>query len=809
MTLSKQQKILISIFILIVIVSLILYFYIPKCEPDPDPPDPDPPNTCGWVSSDWTECDPTTQTQTRTISCVKSDRSDCDKCIESIKPSMTQPCTSLEYCCDKTIDGSGCTPNNLRGCGSSTPVHNCNNCTNTGWPSNVYFFSPEDDDIQSKIYDVFSRQGGYQPENNGQFSLYNYALLFTKGTYTDIDIPIGYYTHVSGLGHKISDVIINGKGPHVDNSSMNLSVGSLNNFWRSCENMTVLPTYEKMTWAVSQAASLRSMDIKGDLTLFALGNNPDTSVGAGFASGGFIANTKANNVKSGAQQQFICRNSTFNSFQNPLWNQVLVGCDLATPALECCLKEGSQKTLLIEKATPRISEKPYLVQTDPANKYVLSIIKPPRNSSSSSYSGHLSTPITSSIEVTRNNYFIATPGTTSDIINNYLTNGKDIIFCPGIYYLDKTIILKGQLLFGLGVPRIISKNANDIVKGHGDICGIIFEAAETPTGIVNNKTILVNMNDNKPSNLWDVYCRVGGGTDENKSYSADKMLYVAGDNSILDNCWCWVADHYASNKYTGWSKAVCNIGVHIAGDSVICYGMFSEHNHGDNLYWTGDNGQMYMFQSEFNYFPENPDSFKNSVSYNVDKDVKNHKIRGAGAYCFFACSQSESSDIYALAGFRFPKNVIVDYKTVFTVYLNGYGGIKNVIVDENDNGDGYVVEWVGQGEEVTNTKCSPSFTRQLGTTMLKYRCDSDSNLDFCECDNCLSPSTCIDGQCKPQFGCSSKQKSEINSGCTGKCDCGPQDNWKCTTNPEGCFSSQKQAYGVCTGDKYENVCKWW
>jgi hypothetical protein len=795
--LTKKQKKIFYIFLGVFGIGLIIGLIFLLRSGSTNPVDPViPPDKCRWGSSNWGECDPTTNTQTRDVNCVKSDGSNCDKCIQSDKPSTSQVCTPMPYCCDSTKKTDNCT-HNISGCGSLTPISDCGSCHQIKWPSNVYFFEPGDEhNIQKNINNIFKKQGGL--DNNGQFSKYNYALLFAPGQYINVDIPIGYYTHVAGLGRKMEDVVINGKGPHVDNSSTTYNIGSLNNFWRSCENMKVVNPSDSntnqgtMIWSVSQAASLRSMDIKGNLQLFAVENGL-----GGYASGGFLSNVKANVVTGGSQQQFICRNSTFDSFVDPLWNQVLVGCNLSVKPAECCIKEGSGKTLLYIEQTPVISEKPYLVQTDSKKIKVLSIIKPPKQTNSS---GQSLTPINNSVEIKEDGYFIAIPGVTSTVINEQLQKKKDIIFCPGIYYLEETINLKGQLLFGLGVPRIISNNSKDIVQGHGDICGIIFEA-----GSVAGSTVLVNMKDTDPSNLWDVYCRVGGGADKTKTYSVDKMLYVGGNNSVVDNCWCWVADHYEDSSYTGWDKAACNTGVHITGNNVICYGMFSEHNHNVNLQWDGDNGEMYMFQSELNYFPKNQDAFKKAVSYKINEKVKKHKIRGAGAYCFFPCSSKPATDIYALAGFLFPTTVKVDYKTVFTVYLNGYGGINNVIVDEYTIGDGYKVGWAGDGKPILNNNCNPSFKRSRGNTMLKYQCNPDN----CSCVGCQPPSICTNGNCIPQGGCSDAQKATINKVCKNGCNCGTEGSlWKCTTkNQAGCYN-KTNALLQCNSVE-NNICKWW
>ena len=55
------------------------------------------------------------------------------------------------------------------------------------------------------------------------------------------------------------------------------------NFWRSAENLSVIPAGGDR-WAVSQAAPMRRVDIRGDLNL--------APTGFGFASGGYIADSR-------------------------------------------------------------------------------------------------------------------------------------------------------------------------------------------------------------------------------------------------------------------------------------------------------------------------------------------------------------------------------------------------------------------------------------------------------------------------------------------------------------------------------------
>ena len=99
------------------------------------------------------------------------------------------------------------------------------------------------------------------PNCHGQFSPHRYAFLFAPGSY-DLDVEVGFYTQVAGLGRRPEDVTFTGRrGVHVDNcgprppaphvGSPYADVGALDNFWRSAENLRVSGT---LVWATSQAA---------------------------------------------------------------------------------------------------------------------------------------------------------------------------------------------------------------------------------------------------------------------------------------------------------------------------------------------------------------------------------------------------------------------------------------------------------------------------------------------------------------------------------------------------------------------------
>ena len=113
----------------------------------------------------------------------------------------------------------------------------------------------------------------------------------------DVSVDLGYYVSVHGLGRSPLDTTLGNL--MVLNSAYDFTIGALNNFWRSAENVHVVKKEgEPMTWAVSQASPLRRTVIDGDLNLF----HYNAGAGAGYASGGYMADVKVNGkISSGTQ----------------------------------------------------------------------------------------------------------------------------------------------------------------------------------------------------------------------------------------------------------------------------------------------------------------------------------------------------------------------------------------------------------------------------------------------------------------------------------------------------------------------------
>ena len=160
-----------------------------------------------------------------------------------------------------------------------------------------------------------------------------------------------FYTHVAGLGQNPDDVTING-GVNV-NAQWMPNANATCNFWRTLENLAITPSSTKSVTriAVSQAAPLRRLHIKGALHLFDF----DAKWNAGWASGGFLADSLVDGeVVPASQQQWLSRNSQWSRWGNGVWNMVFVGVSNAPKG------EFSKPPYTVVSQTPIIREKPYL-----------------------------------------------------------------------------------------------------------------------------------------------------------------------------------------------------------------------------------------------------------------------------------------------------------------------------------------------------------------------------------------------------------------------------------------------------------------
>jgi hypothetical protein len=114
----------------------------------------------------------------------------------------------------------------------------------------VHILHPATPGLQQRILDIYEAQ---QPNH---FGPRRDAILLMPGTYENLRIPVGFYTHVLGLGRHPGDVHVIGElraNAFLDGDN------ATQNFWRGAENFAVTPSLglgnNTMQWAVSQASS--------------------------------------------------------------------------------------------------------------------------------------------------------------------------------------------------------------------------------------------------------------------------------------------------------------------------------------------------------------------------------------------------------------------------------------------------------------------------------------------------------------------------------------------------------------------------
>ena len=151
-------------------------------------------------------------------------------------------------------------------------------------------------------------------------------MLGTHGTAADLlQIKVGYYTEIAGLGASPGDVVINGKIETYNRCLAPDNCVALVNFWRTVSNLTINVNSAGQDgcrasanfWAVSQAASMRRVAISGsNLSLM------DYCTAGRSSRGGFISDSSLPFTINGSQQQWLTRNSVIGGWSNAVWNQV-------------------------------------------------------------------------------------------------------------------------------------------------------------------------------------------------------------------------------------------------------------------------------------------------------------------------------------------------------------------------------------------------------------------------------------------------------------------------------------------------------
>eukprot|EP00439_Symbiodinium_sp_Y106_P013736 s5176_g1.t5 len=407
------------------------------------------------------------------------------------------------------------------------------------WPSSVKILST------ASCYDVVDQIYQEMAPLDSQFSSSRYALLFEASPKMhEVDVRVGFYTSVYGLGRKPSDTKI--RSVTSTNETPHPELGSLQNFWRSlgftavplahmvtginsaqrsAENFqsNCHPTYTcggrgGMLWAVSQAAPLRRVVVDDNLCLSYFRLPPEgvkasdprypkqgacleydgwVKLGyrdpvADFASGGFMANVEVRGTVSfGSQQQFFARNCSAKSWDGGAWSCVFVGCSGAPHREQ--VEAASKCPIYTSVATSQvIAEKPFIImENDGRYKLVVPSAMTDRSGTNFEVAEEEIRDF-SAVYVAQPSKLAAAGTRTSLLnsaaeINKKLAEGKDVVFAPGIYKLDETIHVQRscQVLLALGFATLVAPTDSPCIVVKDDavgvrISGIMLEAAYRP-----------------------------------------------------------------------------------------------------------------------------------------------------------------------------------------------------------------------------------------------------------------------------------------------------------------------------------------
>jgi hypothetical protein len=522
---------------------------------------------------------------------------------------------------------------------------------------NVIIFEPAMTNIQARIDSVFQQQ-----ERN-QFGSDRFAYLFKPGKY-ELDVQVGFYMQVLGLGQKPDDVEIKGavrsKARWLGNHNATC------NFWRSAENLSVDPTLDGNTniWAVSQATALRRVHIKGPLNLW----------DGGWSSGGFLGDCQIDGqLNSGSQQQWLSRNTQWGNWKGGSWNMVFVG-TVNPPS-----GAWPEAPYTVIEQTPVIREKPYLFIDERGHYFV----RVPDLNTNGTRGITWAQAVTPGLSIPLDQFYLAHPGADdAGSLNAALSAGKNLLFTPGIYPLQDCIHVTrpGTIVLGLGFPTLrpekgtpaLSISDVDGVK----VGGILIEAGATnsPTLMEVGESGCKISHTADPVFLWDIFCRAGGA----QAGATTCMLRINSNDVVGDNFWLWRADH---GRGAGWTSNPNQNGLVVNGDNVTLYGLFVEHCQEYQTVWNGNGGRVYFYQSEMPYDPPSQEAWRHGnvngfASYKVSDGVTTHEAWGLGVYCVFY-----AAPVIAENAIETPNSTGIHLHHMVTIRLSGKpnSGINHVI----------------------------------------------------------------------------------------------------------------------------------
>lgn len=554
----------------------------------------------------------------------------------------------------------------------------------TKFGKNMIFIAPTDniDTVNKVVQEIFKKQNNSEA---AQFNSGHYAIYYKPGNYVATAcIPVGFYTHIGGLGKTPYDVKLNNieVPAYLDYVRDSKSYDGRDywgdqggnwrnatcNFWRSAENISVVGTgdatvAEEVTdgrslnnkkdyfnWSVAQAAPLRRVYSTRKTSY-------DWSYG--WNSGGYAADCYfASDACSPSQQQWFTRNSVIKgSAAGTSLNNFNIGVDSASLPNDKTgtallngngytdwniATDGTAGVTTSITKTPESKEKPFLFLDDDG-EYKVFVPSLRKNTKGISWS---ETDMGEGQVMSLDKFYIAKEGDTAAKINEELDAGKNIFFTPGQYDADEVIKINNPdtIVLGTGMATIVADNKDAAIEV-ADVDGITVSGLVFDAGTKAKSKYLLKVGEEKtdkrhndnPTLLQDLFFRVGGTT--NQATTAENALVINSNDVINDHFWIWRADHGAG---VAWENTRSDYGMIVNGDHVHMYGLFDEHFNKNDVLWNGEYGATYFLQNEKCYDPISQEAWMSHEglvngysAYKVSNKVKHHYAVGMGIYNVF------------------------------------------------------------------------------------------------------------------------------------------------------------------------------
>lgn len=501
----------------------------------------------------------------------------------------------------------------------------------------VIVYNPTDnmEAVGRSVNDIHDKMFGKEMSPN------RYALMFKPGDYTEAGLmKVPFYVHMAGLGRVPYEVKISNvhTPPHLGNDNGTCT------FWRSIENLSVIGpesyNHEEMfNWAVSQAAPIRR--VYSQRTVRNQWKN-------GWVSGGFTADCVFDApAGSDGQQQWFTRNTYLGQgrgkFREGAYNFVFSGVELGPNVDPAAYGDnwtkGSNITFL--PTTDAMREKPFLfIGEDGRYK----VFRPALRHDTRGVSYTRTDMGQGETIDLLDNFYIVKPGAKTADMNRQLSEGKHLLFTPGMYALEGTLHITrpGTIVMGFGWATIIPASGSEAAMMIDDVDGV--QVASILFDAHHSSETLIKVGDsgaqashkNNPTVLSDLFFRIGGFIAQNVYVPV--AVDINSNDVIGDHFWIWRADHGVRGS-VGWNVNRSDHGLHVKGDNVTVYGLFNEHFQKYQTLWEGECGKVVFYQCETPYDAPNQEVFMSEngtregyATYKVADKVQTHEAQGLGIY---------------------------------------------------------------------------------------------------------------------------------------------------------------------------------